>query len=166
VREGEHGGGGEDGGGGGAGEMEEAEEEEVLEEELLETGPDGVSPVTFDEAGGGVGLVEGVEAGGDEDGDGCGEESGGDDPEGAADAGETQAHGAGSVGEFEGEEGGAGYPEEGGDVEGTLPGAGAPDDDEDEEIADGEFDAVAQGGARGGGDACGGDRGCFDGHDR
>lgn len=61
VRDGEDGCGGERGEAGAGQKTAETAEEEVLQEKLLDEGPEGVSPVAFEEGDGAVHGMQGVE---------------------------------------------------------------------------------------------------------
>ncbi len=121
----------------------QAQEEEIEEEELLQEGPDGVSPVTPDEQCGGGGDVGGVKSLGQSDGDGGEQHGEGDDPEGTQKAATVEAHGAGAI---EGDDSYGGDPGEGGPEEDSLAGLGSPDDKQDETVSDGKLKEVAPGG--------------------
>jgi hypothetical protein len=150
-------GGCREGGGEGVGKQaEETQEEEVLQEELLHAGPDGIADVEFDELQGAIWYVQGVEAGRDEDGDEGEQERCGDDPERTQPGGDAEAHRLGAV---EGNNSGKDDPGDGGEIEGALPGSGRPDDDQDEDVADGEFSEDAGPGVWDGWIVRAGDRG-------
>lgn len=90
-------------------------------------------------------------------GEGGEEQGDGDDPEGTKEVRGPEAHGW-RGGEAETEDGGDDHHGE--DVERALPGAGCPEDEQDEAVAEGEFEdgAAPAGGGEGGGR---GRRGCI-----
>jgi len=116
-----------------------------LQEDLLSEGPERVAPVALDEGDGAVDVVDGVEVDGEGEGDGGEDERESHDPKRAEEVFDAEAHGLGAV---EGDPGDDGEEDGRSAVEEALKRARGPDDEEDEAVAEGEFEEVATAGVR------------------